>query len=76
VQLAPPGSDGEPRRARRAGRLGSEALEFEVLGGALPPGTGVEGPAVIELPESTVLVPPGWSAQIDSLGTVRLQRTR
>ncbi|HLY48951.1 MAG TPA: hydantoinase/oxoprolinase family protein [Solirubrobacteraceae bacterium] len=76
VQLAPPGSDDEPRRARRAGRLGSEALEFEVLGGALPPGAGAEGPAVIELPESTVLVPPGWSAQIDRLGSVRLERSR
>ena len=33
-----------------------------------------EGPTVVALPESTVLVPEGWLVQIDAAGTVRLRR--
>jgi N-methylhydantoinase A len=76
VELGPPDQGGEATRATRKGRLGSEELEFEVLGGAVPAGAHVEGPAVVELPESTVLVPPGWSAELDSTGTVRLEPVR
>ncbi len=61
-------------RGSRKARLGSEALELEVLRGAPPPGTQARGPAVFELPESTALVPPGWSAEVDRTGTVRLER--
>ena len=45
------------------------------MGGELPPGTEAAGPAVIELPESTVLVPCGWSASVDETGSVHLRRT-
>jgi hypothetical protein len=31
---------------------------------------------VLELPESTLLVPPGWSGEVDQTGTVRLQQER
>jgi N-methylhydantoinase A len=68
--------DGETERSRRRARLGPEEIEVEILGGALPPGTTASGPAVIELPESTVLVPPEWSAEVDHTGTIRLERRR
>jgi N-methylhydantoinase A len=76
VELAPPGDQGELIRASREARLDSEQIELEVLRGALPSGTRTRGPAVIELPESTVLVPRGWAAEVDDAGTVRLEPAR
>ena len=70
------GTDAEPQRARRQARVGSDELDIEVLSGALPAGTEAAGPAVIELPESTVLIPPGWAARVDQTGTVHLHRAR
>jgi N-methylhydantoinase A len=46
-----------------------------VLRGIPSPGTRVDGPAVIELPESTVLIPPGWTSEVDDTGTIRVTRT-
>ncbi len=40
----------------------------------LPTGVVVEGPAVIEQYDSTTLVPPGWSAEVDPRGNLRLRR--
>ncbi len=65
-----------PPRATRRATLDGELLELDVLRGAPPPGTAIQGPAVIELPESTVLVPVRWSGRVDDTGTVRLVRTR
>jgi N-methylhydantoinase A len=42
------------------------------LTGELPSGTRVRGPAVCVLPDSTLLVPPGWEGEVDNHGTVRL----
>ncbi|MCB2174735.1 MAG: hydantoinase/oxoprolinase family protein [Actinomycetales bacterium] len=38
------------------------------------PGATVTGPAVVELPEATCLVRPGWSGAVDDLGTLVLRR--
>jgi N-methylhydantoinase A len=65
---------GELERGRRAATLGGVEIEFEVLRGSPPPATKIQGPAVVELPESTLLVPPGWSGQVDDSGTIRLNR--
>src|ERR1035437_1746607 len=65
---------GELERGRRAAPLGGVEIEFEVLRGSPPPATKIQGPAVVELPESTLLVPPGWSGQVDDSGTIRLNR--
>jgi N-methylhydantoinase A len=73
VELAA-ATGGEPRRARRSARLGGEEVELEVVGGALHPGTEISGPAVVELPESTLLVPAGWSATVDDQGTIDMRR--
>jgi N-methylhydantoinase A len=67
-------SEDEPERSRRVARLDAEEVELEVVGGGLPSGTEVTGPAVIELPESTVLVPADWSARVDDTGSVHLAR--
>jgi N-methylhydantoinase A len=64
--------DGQPPRTRREATLHGERLGLEVLRGAPPPGTEIVGPMVIELPESTLLVPPGWSGAVDATGTIQL----
>ncbi len=74
VQLA--GDENAPlARDRRFARLGGREVEIEVLRGAWPPGTEFSGPAIVELPESTLLAPPGWSGEVDATGTVRLTRS-
>jgi N-methylhydantoinase A len=40
----------------------------------LPPGARLAGPALVVEHETTTLVPPGWAAQVDSLGHLHLQR--
>jgi len=42
---------------------------------ALGPGACFEGPALIDGSDTTVVVPPGWSAAIDGWGNVRLGRS-
>jgi N-methylhydantoinase A len=74
VALEGTGAEDGLERGRRQAWLDSGALELEVLRGSPPPGTRAQGPAVFELPESTVLVPPGWEAEVDRTGTVRLER--
>jgi N-methylhydantoinase A len=65
---------GDVERSRRTIRWGGEDVEAEVLSGSgLPPGTEVSGPAVIEFPETTCLVPPGWTGEADDHGILRLQ---
>jgi N-methylhydantoinase A len=49
----------EERGARRA-RFGDETLDASVLGAGE---ASVEGPAIFELPGSTLVVPPGWRAE-------------
>ncbi|MBV9818264.1 MAG: hydantoinase/oxoprolinase family protein [Solirubrobacterales bacterium] len=65
---------GEPERGSREARLGGEAVTLQVLRGSPPPGTELAGPAVLELPESTLLVPEGWSGEVDEHGTTQLRR--
>jgi N-methylhydantoinase A len=74
VRLA--GDEGlpEPDRATRAATLDGQKIELDVVRGIPAPGTRMAGPAVIELPESTVLIPPGWSATVDDTGTIKLTR--
>jgi len=62
----------EPRRGRRA----AARAELEVVHGPPLPGSEIAAPAVIELAESTVLVPEGWFARVDATGTIRMRRTR
>jgi N-methylhydantoinase A len=77
VQLA--GTEDDDRRLERTSRtatIDGERVELEVLRGSLPPGTALAGPAVLELAESTLLIPRGWAGEVDETGTVHLRRER
>jgi len=67
--------DGVERSTREA-ILDGDPIELGVLRGTPAPGTALEGPAVVELPESTVLVAPGWAGEVDDTGTIKLRRSR
>jgi N-methylhydantoinase A len=76
VALTAGESDAEFERGRRRAVLGGEEVEVEVLRGTAATGTEVAGPAVLELPESTLLVPAGWRGEVGDTGTLRLDRDR
>jgi N-methylhydantoinase A len=40
----------------------------------LGPGLLIEGPAIVEFPEATCVVRPGWSARVDDVGALVLER--
>ena len=58
--------------ARRV-RFGEEWIETPVLRGEPAAGTNREGPVVFELPEATLVLPPGWSVEVDAAGTTVAQ---
>ena len=45
-----------------------------MLAGEPEPGTELEGPALVELPEATLAVPPGWAGEVLASGTIRLEQ--
>jgi N-methylhydantoinase A/oxoprolinase/acetone carboxylase beta subunit len=63
-----------PSRERRTAVINGQTAEIEIHCGAPPPDTSIEGPAVVELPESTLLVAPDWAATAQPTGTIVLQR--
>jgi N-methylhydantoinase A len=50
--------------------------ETPVLRGEPPAGTETAGPAIFELPEATLVLPPDWHAAVDSHGTIRAEVER
>jgi N-methylhydantoinase A len=64
---------GAERSARRAIFDGAEH-DATVLTGEPAPGVELAGPAIVELPEATLTVPPGWHGRVEASGTVRLER--
>ena len=66
-----PAPDGaEPRRATRRASIAGEPVTIEVIAGEPPAGLALDGPCVFELPETTFLVPGGWHAEVDAVGTI------
>ena len=57
----------------RTATLDGIETELRIFRGVPSAGTTISGPAVVELPESTLLVPPPWAGQIDLNGTVHLR---
>jgi N-methylhydantoinase A len=47
-----------------------EWVEAVVLRGEPAAGARAEGPVVFELPEATLVLPPGWAAEVDDAGTI------
>jgi N-methylhydantoinase A/oxoprolinase/acetone carboxylase beta subunit len=76
VELAATEQDEEPDRETRRATLGGQQVELDVLRGTPAPGTAIEGPAAIDLPESTLVVPAQWSGEVDDGGTIHLERRR
>jgi N-methylhydantoinase A len=83
VAVAVPGPSPEPEaaagdgleRGTRRARFGGEWLEATVLRGEPEAGTRAEGPCIFELPEATLVLPPGWRAEVDTRGTILSERT-
>ncbi len=76
VTLGEAGGHGERGRGTRSATLGGEEIELAVLRGGvggIRSGTQIDGPAVVELPESTLLVAPGWAGEVDDTGTIHLR---
>ena len=82
VAAQAPGPDLRPRAAQggapapgeRRARFDGEWLAARVLRGEPAAGTLAKGPCVFELPESTLVLPPGWSARVDEAGTIVASR--
>jgi N-methylhydantoinase A len=69
----PPRRRAEPGR-RRAG-FDRDWHEVDVWRRAdLGAGSGLDGPAVVEFAESTVLLRPGWRGTVDEVGTLVMER--
>ncbi|HET9185779.1 MAG TPA: hypothetical protein VFN82_06500, partial [Solirubrobacterales bacterium] len=62
--------EGALRRSERGVLFDGEWLTTPVLRGEPAAGTEAEGPVVFELPEATLVLPPGWSAAVDEHGTI------
>jgi N-methylhydantoinase A len=75
LSAASPRRDGSPRRRRACVDGGWRELDVHDRG-ALGVGSELQGPAVVEFAESTLLVRPGWRATVDEIGTLNLERRR
>jgi N-methylhydantoinase A len=69
TRLAAASGKGVSELSRRV-RLDGEWVEARVLRGELGAETACDGPALLELPETTMVVPPGWTACVDGSGSV------
>jgi N-methylhydantoinase A len=84
LALVIPGPAPEPRaapvgrlaEASRRARFGGEWVVARALRGEPPAGVSTEGPCVLELPEATLVLPPGWRATVDDHGTIVALRDR
>jgi N-methylhydantoinase A len=74
LDLAAGGAGEGARRSRRSVVFGGDDHDAAVLRGEPAPGDELAGPAICELPEATLVVPPGWSGVVDAAGTIVLER--
>jgi N-methylhydantoinase A len=65
----------EPARRSRRARFAGRWMEATVLRGEPEAGTEAAGPWIFELPEATLVLPPGWEARVDERGTIIGERT-
>jgi N-methylhydantoinase A len=78
VAAVEPGPEPRPRAAadgglaegNREARFGGSWVSTRVLRGEPEAGFAAEGPCVFELPEATLVLPPGWQATVDDAGTI------
>ncbi len=72
----PVAAEGGLQHHSRPVHFDGEWVETPVLRGEPPEGTRAEGPVVFELPEATLVLPPGWLAEVDEAGTIRAEVER
>jgi N-methylhydantoinase A len=72
-RLEPAAAAGQLAQSSRSVRFGGEWMEAAVLRGEPTAGTSASGPLVFELPEATLVLPPGWRAEVDGAGTIRAE---
>jgi N-methylhydantoinase A len=78
VAVAVPGPSPQPeaasagalKRGERRARFDGEWLGATVLRGEPEAGTQASGACIFELPEATLVLPPGWEANVDERGTI------
>ena len=71
------GDDAEGcERSRREVVFASAPHDTAIIRGDPAPGERIEGPAICELAEATLAVPPGWAGTVDDAGTIVLERAR
>jgi len=71
------GAAAHPPGRRRAVNLDGDWIQVEIVAGdSLTPGAELAGPAVVEHPESTVVIRPGWHASVDGAGSLELEWAR
>jgi len=63
-------SEGSLARTSRRARLAGEWVEATVLRGEPAAGERAQGPCIFELPETTLVLPSGWNAEVDQSGTI------
>ena len=68
------GASGAAHRGSRLADFGGARIETQVVAGPPAAEERLPGPAVLELEEATVVVPPGWVATSDRHGAVLLDR--
>jgi N-methylhydantoinase A len=66
-------SEGRLEESTREVRFAGEWAPTRVLRGEPAAGTATLGPVVFELPETTLVLPPGWRAEVDEAGTIRAE---
>jgi N-methylhydantoinase A len=66
-------SDGTLEESTRQVRFADEWIDTPVLRGEPEAGRKASGPVIFELPEATLVLPPGWDAEVDQFGTIRAE---
>ncbi|HKZ13684.1 MAG TPA: hydantoinase/oxoprolinase family protein [Solirubrobacterales bacterium] len=57
-------------------RFANEWLDTPIIRGEPESGRTASGPVIFELPEATLVLPPGWTAKVDEFGTIRAKRSQ
>ncbi len=65
---------GEITESRRNARFDGEWTAAAVVRGEPVAGYEARGPCIFELPEATLVLPPGWGARVDAGGTIDARR--
>ena len=68
-------SEGAVEESTRHVRFADAWIDTPVLRGEPAAGLRASSPVVFELPEATLVLPPGWSAEVDEFGSINARRS-